>query len=163
MGRQPARTTMNGGACMPQTRLAERFRSRGSGPPESSISYQECTQRPQSSSFLGLPYRILYMKPKKELLWGLWVVPCGKMQFRIVSCSIIQCLTWWLPCSIFSLMEFSRNSNLFRHGVYYILLNHRIVCYTLWQMAGNSVAGEVEVTSSWLVMDGEVSSVVLCL
>ena len=31
------------------------------------------TQRPQSSSFLGLPYRILYMNPKKELLWGLWV------------------------------------------------------------------------------------------
>ena len=32
------------------------------------------TQRPQSSSFLGLPYRILYMAPKKELLSGLWVV-----------------------------------------------------------------------------------------
>ena len=31
------------------------------------------TLRPQSSSFLGLPYRILNMKPKKELLWGLWV------------------------------------------------------------------------------------------
>ena len=33
------------------------------------------TQRPQSSSFLGLPYsyRILNMNPKKELLWGLWV------------------------------------------------------------------------------------------
>ena len=27
----------------------------------------------QSSSFLGLPYRILYMNLKKELLWGLWV------------------------------------------------------------------------------------------
>ena len=33
------------------------------------------TQRPQSSSFLGLPYRILYMNPKKELVWGLWVDP----------------------------------------------------------------------------------------
>ena len=32
------------------------------------------THRPQSSSFLGLPYRILNMKPKKELLWGLWVL-----------------------------------------------------------------------------------------
>ena len=31
------------------------------------------THRPQSSSFLGLPYRILNMNPKKELLWGLWV------------------------------------------------------------------------------------------
>ena len=29
--------------------------------------------RPQTSSFLGLPYRILNMHPKKELLWGLWV------------------------------------------------------------------------------------------
>ena len=27
----------------------------------------------QSSSFLGLPYRILNMNPQKELLWGLWL------------------------------------------------------------------------------------------
>ena len=33
------------------------------------------THRPQSSSFLGLPYRILNMNPQKELLWGLWVMP----------------------------------------------------------------------------------------
>ena len=32
------------------------------------------TQRPQSRSFLGLPYRILNMNPPKELLWGLWVL-----------------------------------------------------------------------------------------
>ena len=32
------------------------------------------THTPQSSSFLGLPYRILNMNPKKELLWGLWVI-----------------------------------------------------------------------------------------
>ena len=31
------------------------------------------TQRPRSTSFWGLPYRILYMNPEKELLWGLWV------------------------------------------------------------------------------------------
>ena len=31
------------------------------------------THRAQSSSFLGFPYRILNMNPKKELLWGLWV------------------------------------------------------------------------------------------
>ena len=31
------------------------------------------THRPQSSSFLGLPYRILDMNPPKELLWGLWL------------------------------------------------------------------------------------------
>ena len=31
------------------------------------------THRPQSSSFLGLPYRILNMNPKRELLWGLWL------------------------------------------------------------------------------------------
>ena len=29
---------------------------------------------PNSSSVLGLPYRILSMKPKKELLWSLWVI-----------------------------------------------------------------------------------------
>ena len=31
------------------------------------------THRPLSSSFLGLPYRILHINHKKELLWGLWV------------------------------------------------------------------------------------------
>ena len=35
--------------------------------------YEFITHRPQSSSFLGLPYRTLNMNPKKELLWGLWV------------------------------------------------------------------------------------------
>ena len=34
------------------------------------------THRPQSSSFWGLPYRILNMNPKKELPWG----PMGKRQ-----------------------------------------------------------------------------------
>ena len=29
--------------------------------------------RPLSSSFLGLPYRILHMNPEKELLRSLWV------------------------------------------------------------------------------------------
>ena len=31
----------------------------------------ESTQRLHSSSFLGLPYRILYTDSKKELLWSL--------------------------------------------------------------------------------------------
>ena len=31
------------------------------------------TQRPRSSSFVGLPYRILNINHKKELLRGLWV------------------------------------------------------------------------------------------
>ena len=31
------------------------------------------THRPRSSSFLGLPYRILNLNHKKELLRGLWV------------------------------------------------------------------------------------------
>ena len=31
------------------------------------------THRPLSSSFLGLPYRILNINHKKELLRGLWV------------------------------------------------------------------------------------------
>ena len=37
------------------------------------ISANESTHRPHSSSFMGLPYRILNMNPQKELLWGLWV------------------------------------------------------------------------------------------
>ena len=32
-----------------------------------------CTHRPLSSSFLGLPYKILNINHKKELLTGLWV------------------------------------------------------------------------------------------
>ena len=32
------------------------------------------THRPLSSSFLGLPYRILNTNHKKELLRGLWVL-----------------------------------------------------------------------------------------
>ena len=32
------------------------------------------THRPLSSSFLGLPYRILNLNHKKELLRGLWVI-----------------------------------------------------------------------------------------
>ena len=43
------------------------------------------THRPQSSSFLGLPYRILYRNPKKELLWGLWVEPNPKIFFFVRS------------------------------------------------------------------------------
>ena len=31
------------------------------------------TQRPQSSSLLGVPHRIQNINPQKELLWGLWV------------------------------------------------------------------------------------------
>ena len=31
------------------------------------------THRLQSSSFLGLPYRVLNINHKKELLWSLWV------------------------------------------------------------------------------------------
>ena len=33
----------------------------------------ESTHRPLSSSFLGLPYRILNINHKEELLRGLWV------------------------------------------------------------------------------------------
>ena len=35
--------------------------------------YRRVTHRPLSSSFLGLPYRILHILHKKELLRGLWV------------------------------------------------------------------------------------------
>ena len=38
------------------------------------------SHRPPSSSFLGLPYRILNINHKKELLRGLWVsVSCGQI------------------------------------------------------------------------------------
>ena len=40
------------------------------------------THRPQSSSFLGLPYRILNMNPKKELLRGLWVASVQRLGLR---------------------------------------------------------------------------------
>ena len=36
------------------------------------LQISKVTHRPQSSSFLGLVFRILYGNPKKELLWGLW-------------------------------------------------------------------------------------------
>ena len=38
------------------------------------------TNRPHSSSFLGLIFRILQGIPKKELLWGLWVTLNRKPQ-----------------------------------------------------------------------------------
>ena len=44
------------------------------------------THRLLSSSFLGLPYRILYTNHKKELLWSLWVSRKGygtSLDFRI--------------------------------------------------------------------------------
>ena len=34
-----------------------------------------CTHRPLSSSFLGLPYTVLNINHEKELLRGLWVNP----------------------------------------------------------------------------------------
>ena len=43
--------------------------------PSSSKRTLDITHRPQSNSFLGLPYRILNMNLKKQLLWGLWVSP----------------------------------------------------------------------------------------
>ena len=39
------------------------------------------THRPLSSSFLGLPYRILSSNHKKELLRGLWI-PMKKLQAK---------------------------------------------------------------------------------
>ena len=39
--------------------------------PNPDIACLRNTHGLHSSSFLGLPYRILYMNPKKELLWSL--------------------------------------------------------------------------------------------
>ena len=41
---------------------------------DSLLSKEASTHRPHSSSCLGLPYRILHMNPKRELLWSPWVV-----------------------------------------------------------------------------------------
>ena len=54
-------------------------RARAVGGPEVSSEQLDLwgvgfTHRLQSSSFLGLPYRILNINHKKELLWSLWVV-----------------------------------------------------------------------------------------
>ena len=37
--------------------------------------YEDLPIGPIVVRFWGLPYRILNMNPKKELLWGLWVYP----------------------------------------------------------------------------------------
>ena len=39
------------------------------------------THRLQTSSFLGLPYMILNISHKKELLWSLWVVPLPRSPY----------------------------------------------------------------------------------
>ena len=45
-------------------------------------SKEPFTHRPHSSCFLGFPYRILNMNPKKELLWGPWVEARSLAQLR---------------------------------------------------------------------------------
>ena len=52
--------------------------SGGSSSPRAVESFQVPTHRPLSSSFLGLPYRILNTSHKKELLRGLWVYYIGR-------------------------------------------------------------------------------------
>ena len=44
------------------------------------------THRLHSSSFLGLPYRIRNMDPKKELLWSLWVYSTMLNVHRYSTC-----------------------------------------------------------------------------
>ena len=47
------------------------------------------THRPQSSSFLGLPYRILNMNPKRELLWGLWLESIYKYKYKYIYIGVL--------------------------------------------------------------------------
>ena len=49
---------------------------------------------PNSSSFLGLPYRVLSMMPKKELLWSRIVVPFWGLPYRILSMMPKKELLW---------------------------------------------------------------------
>ena len=53
------------------------------------------THRPLSSSFLGLPYRILNMNHKKELLRGLWVETQIIEAFPRSSASYVQIKGSW--------------------------------------------------------------------
>ena len=53
------------------------------------------THRPLSSSFLGLPYRILNMNHKKELLRGLWVETQTIEAFPRSSASYVQIKGSW--------------------------------------------------------------------
>ena len=60
------------------------------------------SHRPLSSSFLGLPYRILDMNHKKELLRGLWVSHELGIRSEVVEgrrgsrCELVSCyvLKW---------------------------------------------------------------------
>ena len=66
------------------TSLGAGFRVQGLGfkLPLDEDSSAGLTHRTLSSSFLGLPYRILNMNHKKELLRGLWVVSIEVLNFR---------------------------------------------------------------------------------
>ena len=66
------------------TKIQACFRQGFLGPLASALSFNmeyflNCTHRPLSSSFLGLPYRILNISHQKELLGGLWVVVITRM------------------------------------------------------------------------------------
>ena len=72
------------GARIPTTMALGPFGSSGSTGRHPTKLSRQLTHRPQSSSFLGLPHRtkrILNMNPKKELLWGLWVLTGSRVSF----------------------------------------------------------------------------------
>ena len=50
------------------------------------------THRPLSSSFLGLPYRILNINHEKELLRGLWLGPLGFGASGFWALGLIGCI-----------------------------------------------------------------------
>ena len=58
---------------MPMTKKVTRTAGDGDDHGEDGGRRLEGTHRPLSSSFSGLPYRILNINHKKELLRGLWV------------------------------------------------------------------------------------------
>ena len=61
-----------------------------------------CTHRPLSTSFLGLPYRVLNnISHKEELLRGLWVLSLS-LGYRVSQASLIQYavfLKFGAPCA----------------------------------------------------------------
>ena len=63
------------------------------------------THRPHSSSFLGLPYRILDVNPKKELLWGLWVYTCNL--YTILNYTILSPFSLPKPAVLPTILDYT--------------------------------------------------------
>ena len=75
------------------------------------------THRLHSSSFLGLPYGMLNMNPKKELLWSLWVGPISSLDWvQVLRPGFwVPHVQFWLPCQFDQLPRGRVLTNCRRH------------------------------------------------